>query len=314
MTKSITSENLKDLTIAEQAEQLQLNLDDDYIVVQDNSLVFANYNMTALEQKIFLIMLSTIKKDDTNLLKTTFRVRDIAGLLGIAPEPLYRDLPKMCKVIIKKDVEIKQPNGDWEIFSIISGAKYKSRQGLLTLTLNPQAEPYLLQLKDLFTSFKLRNALTLEGKYAIRLYQLSKSSLYLKGFTIELEDLKKKLKLEQKSYSRFTNINTKILKPAIKEINSKTDIIVDMEFIKSGRNVVAIKFNVKKSDKNNYQKVVYTKPLSKSSLKNGGFNNFEPRPLEERYEELRNKVLCGQATEEERTEFDTMKEQGIGIG
>lgn len=292
--------------MVEQGEQLQLELEDTFMVVQDNSLIMANYNMTALEQKIFLIMLSTIKKDTKNLMSTSFRVKDIADLLGIAPEPLYRDLPKVCKSIIKKDVEIKQQNGDWEIFNIISGAKYKNKQGLITLVLNPQAEPYLLELKDFFTAFQLRNALNLDSKYSIRLYQLSKSNIYRKSFVIELDDLKKKLKLTQKSYNLFSNVRTKVLEPSIKEINQKTDISINIEYIKAGKSVNAIKFDLKQTN-SNYQKVIYTSQLSKSNIKNGGFNNFEARQHTNRYEYLREQCLLNYATDEEREEFNKLR-------
>ena len=43
-------------------EQLKLDLDTDFIIVQNNSLIMAIYDMTTMEQKLFLIMLSTIKK------------------------------------------------------------------------------------------------------------------------------------------------------------------------------------------------------------------------------------------------------------
>jgi plasmid replication initiation protein len=276
------------------------------MVVQDNSLIMANYNMTALEQKVFLIMLSTIKKDTKNLMSTSFRVKDIADLLRIAPEPLYRDLPKVCKSIVGKVVEIKKSNGDWEIFNIVSYAKYKNKQGLITLEINSKAEPYLLELKDFFTAFQLRNALNLDSKYSIRLYQLSKSNIYRKSFVIELDDLKEKLKLTQKSYNLFSNIRTKVLEPAIEEINQKTDINIGIEYIKAGKSVNAIKFNLKQTN-SNYQKVIYTSQLSKSNIKNGGFNNFEPRQHTSRYNYLLEQCSLGYATEEEQKEFDKLR-------
>ena len=42
----------------EEQMQLALDLDDQFIVVQDNSLVMGNYDMTAIEQKLLLILLS----------------------------------------------------------------------------------------------------------------------------------------------------------------------------------------------------------------------------------------------------------------
>ena len=104
-------------------EQLELNLYDNNLVVQDNMFVQGSYDMTALQQKLLLILISTIKKDDIKTYRTIFRVVDIAKLMELSPEPLYRDLPKACKSLMEKVIEIKQPNGDWEMFNIISYAK-----------------------------------------------------------------------------------------------------------------------------------------------------------------------------------------------
>ena len=39
----------------EKQMEFQLDLSTDYVISQDNSLVMGNYDMTAMEQKIFLI-------------------------------------------------------------------------------------------------------------------------------------------------------------------------------------------------------------------------------------------------------------------
>ena len=75
--------------------------------------------------------------------RTIFRVVDIAKLMEISPEPLYRDLPKACKSLMEKVIEIKQPNGDWEMFNIISYAKYRKKEGSILLEINEKASPYL---------------------------------------------------------------------------------------------------------------------------------------------------------------------------
>lgn len=270
----------------EEQMELRLDLNDEFIVVQDNSLIMGNYDMTSMEQKMFLIMLSTIKKDDTMIRQTTFRVKDIAELMKVTPELLYRDLPKLCKSIIGKVVEVKNPNGDWEMFNIITYAKYKSRQGIITLEINKKSEPYLIQLKEFFTAFKLENALFLDSKYAIRIYQLAKSNIYKGEFIITMDEFKKKLKLTQKSYSAFSNINLKVLTPAIKEINSKTDININIETIKVGRKVDSLKIEVSKS-KGNKQKVIYNTNKKEISSRTK-FNNFEARDID--YNALEDKL------------------------
>ena len=215
----------------------------DFIVSQHNNLIMANYDMSALEQKIFLILLSTIKKEDTEINTTSFRVTDLSALMNITPQYLYRDLKKACKSIMSKIIEVSNPiTGEWELINIIPKAKYHSKQGQVTFSLNKDAYPYLLQLKKMFTFFRLENILPLESKYSIRIYQQVKSAMYIGSYTISLEDFKKKLMITKKSYNQFSNINLKILNPSIKEINEKTDVSVSIKLIKTGRKVSHIKF------------------------------------------------------------------------
>ena len=117
-------------------EQIEFNLNpsEELTVYQDNLLVFANYDMSAMEQKLLLIMLSTINKNDICVKTTSFRVVDLAQLMNVSSQVLYRDLKKICKSIMSRVVEIQKPNGDWDIFNIISLAKYKNKQGIVEIT------------------------------------------------------------------------------------------------------------------------------------------------------------------------------------
>ncbi|MFW9338860.1 replication initiation protein, partial [Glaesserella parasuis] len=61
---------------------------------------------------------------------------------------------------------------------------------------------------------------------------------------ITIEDLKKWLQVEDK-YPRFNNFKQWVLEPSIKEINDKSDLLVDVEQIKRGRSIFALKFTIK---------------------------------------------------------------------
>lgn len=272
------------------SEQMSMNLDRNNLVVQSNMLIYGNYDMTAMEQKLLLILISTIKKTDKNINVIEFQVKDLAEILEVTPELLYRDLQNICTNIMKKIVEVKLENGNWELFNIISFASYKNKEGKIILEINKKAEPYLLQLKDLFTSFRLSNALDLSGKYAIRIYQLTKGCLFKGNLIYDVEDFKKTLKIDKKkTYASFAKISEKILNPAIKEINSKSDIIVSYETMREGRKIKTIKFSVK-------SKINKKASLSKNIIngKKLKFDNFESREMyndEVAMDSLENKLL-----------------------
>ena len=208
---------------------------------------------------------------------------------------MYRDLPKLSKKIISKVVEVYNSEKDeLEQFNIIHYAKYKNKKGIVEFEINPRAKPYLLQLESFFSSFELKNALRLVGKYSIRLYQITKASLYKKEMYIPLDEFKNTLKLTQKSYDRFNNITNKILNPSIKEINERTDIELEYETVLSGRKAIGIKFKMK--DKHC---IIQPKGISngrkqqnkQSKRKDNKFFNFPEREYDYDYLE---KVLTGE--------------------
>lgn len=261
-------------------EQLSL-LSEDYIVVQENRMIMAKYDMSLLEQKIFLILVSTIKKEDTIFKETSFRVKDLADLMGVSPENLYRDLKKICSSLADKKIEVEKDDGGWLIAPIMKYAEYHKNKGVVSLCLNDKLEPYFLQLEEFFTQYGLYNVLRLNGKYSIRMYQLSKSNLYKKEFIMSLDEIRENLKLTAKSYEQYKFINSKILAPSKEEINEKTDITIEFDTIKEGRNVKAVKFSVNKKSST-------IKPPKKRQSK-GNFNNYEQRQYD--FDDLERKLL-----------------------
>lgn len=258
-------------------EQLSFpTIDESNIVIQDNRIIMAKYDMTMLEQKIFLILISTIKKGDTSFKETVFKVKDLAEILEVPLSNLYRDLKKISISMNKKSIEIQKDNGGWLIAPLMKSAEYLPSEGSISLCLNDKLIPYFLQLQKFFTKFELNNILVLDGKHTIRIYQLSKSNIYKKEFTMSLDEFKDNLKLTQKSYQMYGNINTKVILPAIKEINDKTDILLNVETIKKGKKVESLKFIVEDKMTNNDKYYAKRKP-SIVNKKQGHFNNFEQR-------------------------------------
>lgn len=278
--------------------QLQIDLTENTKVTMRNDFASGKYDLSALEQKLVLINIASIKFEDEHFNANTFRVIDMAQLLNVTPEMLYRDLKRACDSLTNKKIYIQKEDGSWEFLVLVPTAKYIAKTGTVLMRLNEDAKPYLLQLRDMFTSFELSNILNLKSKYSIRIYQLMKSHSYRKELIITLDDLKYRLSLDdkkQKSYRLFSNVSERVLKPAMREINDKTDITIDYEAIKQGRKIYALRFKIK--DK---QKVIINpkeisngrKQQSKQShKKDNSFFNFQEREYDYDYLE---KVLTGE--------------------
>lgn len=221
------------------------------VVSKSNKLINGRYNLGLNEQKIILTMISLIDINDNEFNKVTFTIREITDLLDIPINNLYRDIGKIIRNLRKNDIYIdeRDENGIGKVIetSFVTTAIYDNKHGLLSLEFSDTLRPYLLELKGFFTSYRLENALSLSSKYSIRIYEKLKCNEFKKSFIWSIENLKKDLILNQKSYNLYSNLKQKIILIAMNDINKKTDIKVTFEEIKTGRKITAIKFYIKEN-------------------------------------------------------------------
>lgn len=104
--------------------------------------------------------------------------------------------------------------------------------------------PYLTQLKGQFTRVVVKNVSSLTSTYSIRIYELLQQFRSTGDRTIALDDFRSILGISDK-YPLFKDLNKFLLKPAITELNEKSNLVVTVEPIKKSRSVVALRFRFK---------------------------------------------------------------------
>ena len=215
----------------------------DYIVTKSNTLVTANYDLSLQEQKLILTLASMVQPNDEEFKEYEFKIKEFMELLGVDTKTEYTEIPKITKELMKKVFEIREGQ-DIVQLSWLSSARYKTGNGVVVLKFDSSLKPYMLQLKELYTSYKLENILSLRSKYSLRLFEVLKSNQFKKVWIVELDELKKILGVTEKSYSVYQNIKNRIVIQAQKELKEKTDIEFDFEEIKTGRKVTSLKFYI----------------------------------------------------------------------
>lgn len=194
-----------------------------YLVTKANTLITASYNLSLQEQKLILTLASMVQPNDEEFKEYEFKIKDFMELLGVESQTKYTEVPRITKDLMKKVFEIKEGK-DIVQLSWLSSARYKVGEGLVILKFDSSLKPYLLQLKKLYTSYKLENILSLKSKYSLRLYEILKSYQFKKHWETNLEELKKIIGAVEKSYSVYQNVKNRIIIPAQKELKEKTDI------------------------------------------------------------------------------------------
>lgn len=225
------------------AEKAVKSVDPEYFVKKSNELVEAHYRLTSAEQKFVIAAISLIDKDDEAFKEYIFSVKEILELLGIKDSSYYSRLGARIKSILKKNIELK---GETDLFCTwFSSVEVYKQKGNVGVCFDPKLKPYLINLNERFTSYKLKNIGQLRSAASIRIYELlkgiEKTKKQKKEFRVD--ELRSILGVDDK-YKIYSHFKTRVLVKARKELDEKTDISFSFKEKKIGRKVEWIIFFV----------------------------------------------------------------------
>jgi len=213
------------------------------MVVKSNYLIEASYKLSAAEQRVILFLASLIKPADDDFKSYSLSVKEFAQLAGIRHKGEYEDIKEISKRLISRAFTIREPTGDLQL-SWLSSAKYMNGKGTVLLRFDPGLKPYLLQLKDRFTRYRLHQVIQLKSFFSIRIYELLKQFEKVQVREFTLEELKRTLGVDDSQYRLYGHFKAKVLNVARQELAEKTDITFDYDEIKVGRCVGRIRFRI----------------------------------------------------------------------
>lgn len=233
-------------------DKMRINDKRHELVVKSNDLIRnTRYNMSALEQKIVIYLISKICAEDKDLKTVELSVKEYCDLTGIKKGGTgYKLVKDSIKSLRNKSWWIPLSENKETLFSWIDTAIIEKQNGIIEITLSDSLKPYLLELKGNFTKFELINVLTLHSKYSIRLYEIFKSYLWLGYWDVYIDDLRELVGLEDK-YKDYRDLKKFVIDPAVKEISAQTDLQISYETIKSGRTINKLMFRI--NEKKGYQ-------------------------------------------------------------
>ena len=212
------------------------------IVTQNFALINAKYKLSTMELKFILNAISKLdSKHDTVLGEYSISVKEIEDEIGIS-EGHHSRLKTFAKKIMSKPLLIEKGK-DFEVYNWFSRIKYIDSEARFLVRFEEGLKPYLLELKERFTPYNLKNILPLTSSYSIRIYQLLKEYENLGKRTFELEDLHDILEIP-KSYKIYNRFKEKVLHVAEAELKEHCDIYFTLKEKKRGRKVTELVFTI----------------------------------------------------------------------
>ena len=228
------------------------------LVVKDNALINASYNLETTEQR--LIMLAIMSARDTGQgitadSKLEIHASDYANQFNVTNETAYEVLKSAVNNLFERKfsyiAEYKKTGKTGIVRSRwVSRVFYVDTLAILEITFAPDVVPLITRLEEHFTSYQLKQVSQLTSKYAIRLYELLIAWREVgKTPQIDLAEFRQKIGVEAKEYERMHHFKARVLEPSIKQINEHTDITVTYEQHKKGRTISGFSFKLKQKQK-----------------------------------------------------------------
>jgi len=224
-------------------EKKELDIMRNYVVVKHNDLIQkSRFMLTAVEQKIMWYLISKISPEDEDFKTYEININDFCEVCGIETNN-GANLIYLKKAILKlrtREFWIMISPTEETTVGWIEKPIINHGTGTIKLRIDETLKLYLLNLHGMYTTLDLTIALSLSGKYSIRLYEILKSFEKLGKCRFKLDALK--LKLNAEKYERFPDFRRNVLDIALKEINFYADFKVSYELGKTGRKYTDVHF------------------------------------------------------------------------
>lgn len=224
------------------------------LIVKSNDLIQkSRFDLSAVQQKVVLYLISQIKPYDEEFKLYEFSIQDFCDVCGIDKESggNYSVLKKAIKEIADKSIWITLPDGKETLVRWIEKPYIDKNSGTIKIKIDEDMRPYLLQIGENFTKYELIWTVQFKSKYSIRLYEFIKSIHYYELATYEkiysLEELRKLMGAEETNKD-WKNFRVRVLEPAINEINTYSNKFIEYEAITKGKAVVKILLRVTSKD------------------------------------------------------------------
>ena len=223
------------------------------LVVKTNRLNQAFQVLTLAELHIVQLAIVDARETGTGLnTDTPLRIdaRRYAEVFNTTRQNAYQRMKEAEDTLFNRRFSFYDDDGKLVKSRWIQQVRYIDDEGAIELVFTlavVQGISRIDGVKEFFTQYLLSQTAQLNSVYSARLYELliqwrSTGKVPI----IDLGDFREQLGIGINEYQRMHHFKARVLEPAIKEINEKTDIKAEYEQHKKGRVISGFSFKFKK--------------------------------------------------------------------
>lgn len=256
-------------------KQLPIVESDIKLIRKANELVEARYKFDIWETRVFAYMLTLIKHNDTDFNEYRINTGDIVREFNLHDSgQVYESIKNAGDKLLDKKVEILRTTeeGRKELFKThlvasTANPEDSSKENYIKLSFHPALKPFLLELKERYLVYDIRNILSLTSIYSVRLFELLKQYQKIGKRKFKVDELKISLSIQPNEYQLYGHFKG-VLKRAEKDLYKFTDIYFTFNEEIFKKKVIAITFNIFENPKNQRTKQLAEKEITQLQQSN----------------------------------------------
>ena len=222
------------------------------LIVKDNALMNASYNLALVEQRLILLAIIEARETGKGINANdplTVHASSYINQFNVERHTAYQALKDACKDLFARQFSYqeKRERGRINITSRwVSQIGYMDDTATVEIIFAPAVVPLITRLEEQFTQYDIEQISGLSSAYAVRMYELlicwrstGKTPI------IELDEFRKRIGVLDTEYTRTDNLKMRVIELALKQINEHTDITASYEQHKKGRVITGFSFKFK---------------------------------------------------------------------
>lgn len=214
------------------------------LVVKSNQVIEASYSLSAVEQRLILIAISRVPKEQkiTDEEIYSVSVQDLQAM-GANETTAYRDLKDGLNRLYERSINLKIENKSIKM-RWVQSATFMDGAGVVGIRFSKEILPFISNLKSQFTKYALSDISEMTSSYAIRIYEMLIQYKSIGQREISVSNLRNMLELNEK-YPLFGDFKKYVIEIAIDQINKKSPLLASYTVRKTGRAMTHILFKFK---------------------------------------------------------------------
>jgi len=204
--------------------------------VASNRLIEANYRLTLAEQKVIIAIITQLDFKDKEFNVCKISIQKLAKFCGFLPSHALRNISSVTDKIMERVLQIHIDENTTYKTHWVQSCLISKDKGFIIYKLDSALKPELLQLKGAFVSEKRpQRLMQFDSFYTTRFYLLFKQYIKIGVRKFTPQRLVDMFELPPSYALKFSNLKNKVINVAIKELNKKSDIEVEVEYKKEAR-------------------------------------------------------------------------------